>query len=99
MQPHEGAIWPEELYLTLPPTPGPQAPGKVGRPLFGDVPALEKFHFDLDGSLQQGVPLAGKLPNGAQEVQSAALQELHMHLTLAETMKLKTGCFLEIKLP
>lgn len=84
MKPHGRAIWPEERYLTPAPTPRPQTPGKAGKTCRGSLPDMETYHFDLDGPTQHGGPLAGRLPNGAKEVQRAALLELHMQLTLAK---------------
>jgi len=43
--------------------------------------------------------VAGRLPNGAKEVQRGALLELDVHLTFAETtVHLKKGHFPQIKL-
>lgn len=93
MQPHGRAIWPEELYLTLAPTPGPWAPGKAGKLCLGSWPDMERYHFDLDGSTQRGGPLAGRLPNGAKEVQRAALLEFHVHLKLVKKLVTEKHCF------
>lgn len=49
----------------------------------GRLPNMGRYHFDLDGLHSRG-PLAGRLPNGAQEVQRASLLELLVHHTLAK---------------